>query len=87
MSHKVDGWNSAESKKMGLEERLKLHLSVHLKIIPNGEEKAVKALAPAANHVQQPWNVYSQVYTRAAWDSIATQIKGRAFWGCLSLGS
>lgn len=34
-----------------------------------------------ANHVQQPWNVYSQAYMKAARNSIVTWIKmGKAFW-------
>lgn len=50
------------------------------------ENKTVEGLAPAANHVQQPWNVYSQAYMKAARDSIATQIRtGQAFWAFTSL--
>lgn len=38
------------------------------------ESKTPKWAAPAANHVQQPWNVYSQAYMKAARNSIVTQI-------------
>lgn len=50
------------------------------------ENKTVKGPAPAAKHVEQPWNVYSQAYMKAARDSIATQIRtGQAFWAFASL--
>lgn len=72
--HKVNLLNLTDQKVMG-----KMRLSsVHLEIIPSseGEAETVKELAPAANHVQQPWNVYSQAYMKAARDSIATHIRG-----------
>lgn len=50
------------------------------------ESKTPKWAAPAANHVQQPWNVYSQAYMKAARNSIVTQIgAGKAFWAFASL--
>lgn len=55
------------------EDKIKLTLTEHL------DNEKEKALAPAANHVQQPWNVYSQAYMKAARDSIATQIRGQVF--------
>lgn len=59
--------------KSDAEDKIKLTLTEHL------DKEKEKALAPAANHVQQPWNVYSQAYMKAARDSIATQIRGQVF--------
>lgn len=50
------------------------------------ESKIPKWTAPAANHVQQPWNVYSQAYMKAARNSIVTPIgTGKAFSAFVSL--
>lgn len=48
------------------------------------ESKTPKWAAPAANHVQQPWNVYSQAYTKAARNSIVTQIGAEKAFGAFA---
>jgi len=80
-------WTCPNLRRCDYVDRIRLHMSVHLEIIPSSEEKAVNGLAPAAKHVQQPWNVYNQAYTRAACDSIATRIRGQVFWAFVSLVS
>lgn len=48
------------------------------------ESKTAKWAAPAANHVQQPWNVYSQAYMKAARNSIVTQIGAEKAFGAFA---
>lgn len=48
------------------------------------ESKTPKWAAPAANHVQQPWNVYSQAYMKAARNSIVTQIGAEKAFGAFA---
>lgn len=43
------------------------------------KEPPLKDLTPAAKHVQQRWNVYSQAYTKNARGSIVTQSRGHVF--------
>lgn len=48
------------------------------------ESKTAKWAAPAANHVQQPWNVYSQAYMKAARNSIVTLIGAEKAFGAFA---
>lgn len=50
------------------------------------EKQNSDGLAPAANHVQQRWNVYNQAYTKAATGSIATRVSAaQGFWASAAL--
>lgn len=46
--------------------------SIIILIYRKGKQNS-DGLAPAANHVQQRWNVYNQAYMKAATGSIATR--------------